>query len=150
MSGASANYRRSPDCEMIRLAADGRSYYKEVHMSGECQKCNEHCLDCKCGVQNLGCDPKGTKLESYGKLPSFIAIPEPKEKIDHPSHYQGNKYEVIDIIEDFKLDFHLGNAIKYILRAGKKDNKLDDLNKAIWYLERVCQNIAKEMLFDER
>ena len=61
-----------------------------------------------------------------------------KETVNHPDHYQGGKYEVIDIIEDFGLNFSLGNSIKYILRAGHKDPQLkkEDLRKAIWYLER--------------
>ena len=59
-----------------------------------------------------------------------------KEMVNHPDHYQGNKMEVIDIIEDYSLGFSLGNAIKYILRADKKGNKKQDLKKAIWYLER--------------
>ncbi len=63
-----------------------------------------------------------------------------KEMVNHPSHYQGNKFEVIDIIEDYKLDFCLGNAVKYILRAGKKDDIIQDINKAIWYLERFKES----------
>lgn len=59
-----------------------------------------------------------------------------REMVNHPDHYQGNKMEVIDIIEDYSLGFSLGNAIKYILRADKKGNKKQDLEKAIWYLER--------------
>jgi len=59
-----------------------------------------------------------------------------QESINHPSHYQGKKFEVIDIIEDFDLNFTLGNAIKYILRSGKKNGHLEDLKKAMWYLER--------------
>jgi translation initiation factor 2B subunit (eIF-2B alpha/beta/delta family) len=62
---------------------------------------------------------------------------EPHEKlslVNHPKHYQGNGIEVIDIIEAFELNFSLGNAIKYILRADKKGNKKQDLEKAIWYL----------------
>jgi hypothetical protein len=54
--------------------------------------------------------------------------------VDHPQHYQGKNFEVIDIINDYSLNFELGNAIKYILRADKKDNKKQDLEKAIWYL----------------
>ena len=57
-----------------------------------------------------------------------------KEAVNHPSHYQGNGIEVIDIIEAFDLNFSLGNSIKYILRANKKGNKKQDLLKAIWYL----------------
>lgn len=61
--------------------------------------------------------------------------------INHPFHYKGKKMEAINIIEDFNLDFHLGNAIKYILRAGKKNDKIEDLKKAIWYLERECNHV---------
>jgi hypothetical protein len=62
---------------------------------------------------------------------------EPHEKlslVNHPEHYQGKGIEVIDIIEAFDLNFSLGNSIKYILRADKKGNKKQDLEKAIWYL----------------
>ena len=51
-----------------------------------------------------------------------------------PTHYQGNKFEVIDIIEDFDLNFCLGNAIKYILRCDLKGKPIEDLEKAIFYL----------------
>lgn len=59
-----------------------------------------------------------------------------REMVNHPDHYQGNKMEVIDIIEDYELGFNLGNTIKYVLRADKKGNKKQDLEKAKWYLER--------------
>lgn len=63
-----------------------------------------------------------------------------KEHVNHPSHYGGedNIYEAIKVIEAWDLGFCLGNAIKYISRAGKKDNNsyLQDLKKAKWYLER--------------
>ncbi len=62
----------------------------------------------------------------------------------NPPHYKGKRFESIDIIEDFDLGFHLGNAIKYILRAGKKGDKVLDLRKAIWYLERECANAVGE------
>lgn len=61
-----------------------------------------------------------------------------KEAINHPQHYGGenNQYEAIKVIEAWDLDFHLGNTVKYISRAGKKDNTIQDLKKAKWYLER--------------
>jgi len=62
-----------------------------------------------------------------------------KEMVNHPDHYQGNKFEVIDIIEDFQLGFHLGNVVKYVLRAGKKDATVQELEKAKWYLDRYIQ-----------
>ena len=58
------------------------------------------------------------------------------DKVNHHSHYQGNGLEVIQVIEAFDLNFNLGNAIKYILRAGKKENLQEGLKKAIWYLNR--------------
>ena len=58
--------------------------------------------------------------------------------INSPSHYTDGGIETIDFIEAKKLDYHLGNVVKYVSRAGKKDpaKKLEDLEKARWYLER--------------
>ena len=64
------------------------------------------------------------------------------EKINHPPHYGGDTtYEVIKVIEAWQLGFCLGNAVKYIARAGKKDQtrEVEDLKKAEWYLQRVIQ-----------
>lgn len=60
------------------------------------------------------------------------------EKINHPLHYGGadNPYEAIKVIEAWKLGFCLGNCIKYISRAGKKGEYKEDLQKALWYLQR--------------
>jgi hypothetical protein len=65
-------------------------------------------------------------------------------EIDHPSHY--NKHpsgvECIDIVEH--CNFNLGNAIKYIWRAGlKSDNAIDDLKKAAWYCQREIERLTK-------
>lgn len=54
----------------------------------------------------------------------------------NPQHYKAGSLQAIDCIEAFKLNFLLGNALKYILRAGKKGDKSEDLQKAIWYLQR--------------
>jgi len=64
-----------------------------------------------------------------------------KEHVNHPEHYGGenNPYEAIKVIEAWKLNFHLGNAVKYISRAGKKDNLKQDLEKAIWYIKRYIE-----------
>ena len=62
------------------------------------------------------------------------------EKINPPEHYKGNKYEARDIIDDYQLGFNLGNAVKYILRAGKKGDTAEDLKKAKWYIEHeICK-----------
>jgi len=71
-----------------------------------------------------------------------------KEQVNHPEHYQfgkNNEYEAIKVIEVWDLNFHLGNTVKYISRAGKKDKdkELQDLKKALWYLERQINNLEK-------
>lgn len=64
-------------------------------------------------------------------------------KVDHPDHYGGkdNPYEAIQVIEAWDLNFHLGNVVKYISRAGKKGEGLEDLEKALWYLSRHVENV---------
>lgn len=64
----------------------------------------------------------------------------PFNDVDHPRHYCQGKFEVIDVIEDWKLDYHLGNAIKYIARCEHKGDLITDLKKAIWYLRRRIDN----------
>jgi hypothetical protein len=67
-----------------------------------------------------------------------------KESINHPDHYGGdNIYEAIKVIEAWDLDFSLGNTIKYISRAGKKEKakEIEDLKKALWYLNRKINNL---------
>ena len=66
------------------------------------------------------------------------------EKINHPEHYKGNKYEAIDVIDDYQLGFNLGNAVKYILRAGKKGDTAEDLKKAKWYIEHEISKLMNE------
>jgi hypothetical protein len=73
--------------------------------------------------------------------------------VDHPSHYGGkdNPYEAIRVIEAWGLGFCLGNALKYIARAGKKsvpgasarEAGIEDLRKAAWYLNRAIENAIK-------
>lgn len=75
-------------------------------------------------------------------------IPEPLvkslERVDHPAHYNQGKFEVIDVIEDWKLGFNDGNAVKYIARARHKGEEIQDLKKAVWYLNRQIALREKE------
>lgn len=62
----------------------------------------------------------------------------------NPDHYKSiSGIEAIDVIEAFDLDFCRANAVKYILRAGKKDDVIQDINKGIWYLERYKKQILE-------
>lgn len=65
------------------------------------------------------------------------------DNVNHPDHYNHGKIEVIDFIEDQHLGFHLGNAVKYISRAGRKDpaRTVEDLRKAAWYLNRQIERL---------
>jgi hypothetical protein len=66
-----------------------------------------------------------------------------KDTVNHPSHYTDGKIEVIEFIEDKNLNFHRGNAVKYIARAGKKNpaKEVEDLQKAVWYINREIQRL---------
>lgn len=64
-----------------------------------------------------------------------------KDFINNPEHYKSGNIEVIEYIEDKKFNYHLGNAIKYISRAGKKEgvDYIQDLRKAVWYINREIE-----------
>lgn len=72
------------------------------------------------------------------------------EQVNSPKHYEGadNPYEAIKVIEAWNLGFCLGNTIKYILRAGKKnqDKTIEDLEKARWYLDREIQKLKSKLV----
>lgn len=79
------------------------------------------------------------------------------DAVNHPSHYTDGKYEVIEFIENWGLGFHLGNAVKYISRAGKKEPEktIQDLEKAIWYIKRAktyganCMSVNHHIMLTE-
>lgn len=89
------------------------------------------------------CDKwRGSVAELFEGEPKPIDDP-----VNHPSHYTDGKIEVIDFIEDKKLNFNLGNVIKYVSRAGKKDTSktIQDLKKAQWYLNREISTLEKDV-----
>lgn len=79
----------------------------------------------------MGCREEGSEIGS-----------ESPDNVNHPEHYTAGGIETIDFIEAKGLSYHLGNAVKYIARAGKKDpaTLIQDLEKACWYLDRAIQN----------
>ena len=68
---------------------------------------------------------------------------EEKEMVDHPSHYNQG-IETIEYIESWSMNFNTGNVIKYVTRAGYKNNQLEDLKKAMWYLQREIDRIENK------
>lgn len=110
---------------------------------------------CECGNNKVcACDDQpsifnvGTIAE-YDPYPyredladMAVTLTTKKETVDHPQHYNPGVYEAINVIEHYNLGFHLGNSVKYILRAGKKhDNVKEDIEKAIWYLQRYKEKL---------
>ena len=89
---------------------------------------NEHHPVEDCCSFALGDNASSAKAEPGGY---------PKTTVHHPSHYGGDTtYEAIKVIEAWDLNFHLGNALKYIKRADAKDDPLENLEKARWYIDR--------------
>jgi hypothetical protein len=85
--------------------------------------------ECVCGA-NVFCECPPIKIE----------------QVNHPQHYGGqdNLYEAIKVIDAWDLGFSLGNTVKYISRAGKKDKELQDLKKALWYLQHHIETLEKK------
>lgn len=88
-----------------------------------------------CGQAVVGSEKECRSCgESFRSTP---VEPDTVDLVNEPPHYKTESgLEAIDVIEAFKLNYHLGNVLKYILRAGKKDDALQDLKKARWYLDR--------------
>jgi len=77
--------------------------------------------------------------------PSEAIIPvEDNNPVTHPSHYTQGKYEVIDVIYDWDLPYPLDNTVKYIARFRYKDNPLEDLKKAQFYLDYYIKKMEEE------
>ena len=104
--------------------------------------------ECVCGGTGL-CQCPSPKVEQVNNMPGHRNPPPPpqKEQVNHPQHYGGenNPYEAIKVIDAWDLGFSLGNTVKYISRAGKKgkDKELEDLRKALWYLQHHIETLEE-------
>jgi len=70
------------------------------------------------------------------EAPERMTVSATPDLVNQPPHYTAGGIETIDFIEAKKLNYNLGNVIKYLTRADYKGNKLEDLRKAQWYLTR--------------
>ena len=77
----------------------------------------------------------------YDPVPVGDKVP---EVVDHPAYYRPGTFEAINVIEAWGLGFCLGNAVKYICRAGHKGVPVEDLKKARWYIDREIANRERE------
>jgi hypothetical protein len=66
------------------------------------------------------------------------------DAIERPPHYTYSPIEPIAVIEAWQLGFHLGCVVKYVCRAGRKGNKVEDLKKARWFLDREIARLEQE------
>lgn len=82
-------------------------------------------------------------MDAYEEVDSFdreYPLREEFNPVTKPKHYtEGRIYEPIDVIKDWDLGFCLGNALKYISRAGRKDSKKQDLEKALFYIQKELE-----------
>ena len=142
-----------PECEKV-MTPPGAGVSKEL----TCEGCGTAFIHTKEKAQGRWpkycpeCLPKYSKVPKKKEVavePVAQTIEEHEGKaikedvINHPSHYKRGKIEVIDFIEDQQLPYHLGNVIKYIARAGYKGDKLEDLKKARWYLDRYINEVMQ-------
>lgn len=77
--------------------------------------------------------PEAVTTKFYGPLTLQRVAP---ELVNHPAHYNTGKIEAITVIEDWALNFNMGNCLKYLARADHKGKPIEDLKKALWYLQR--------------
>lgn len=84
--------------------------------------------------------PKKTKTIKVVRVKQVAA-----DMVNHPPHYKAGGIETIDFIEAKNLGYHLGNVVKYLSRADLKGNKLENLKKAQWYLNRAVDNLENRV-----
>ena len=143
-----------PECEIV-MTPPGAGVSKEL----TCERCGTTFIHKKEKAQGRWpkycpeCLPKYSKVPKKKEMQAIaekvepevkvVELPKKEDVVNHPSHYTRGKIEVIDFIEDQQLPYHLGNVIKYIARAGHKGDKLEDLKKARWYLDRYINEVMQ-------
>lgn len=95
---------------------------------------NDVCLYCP--ACSHGIDRKAGCSRCHSELMLNVGLGKPVDMVNDPPHYKRGGMEVVDIIEAFGLNWRLGNACKYLLRAGYKGDKVEDLEKALWCIKR--------------
>ena len=145
MQDANQTHRR-----MLRRAQDMEELPMKEHRSKESEKGWDDAMGHAANPVNP------VFAESHGQSPQEQRLDNVQEQredrkgktndpVNHPSHYTCGKIEVIDFLEDQQFPYHLGNAVKYISRAGKKDpgKTVEDLEKAVWYINRYIGLLKK-------
>lgn len=146
-----------PECEKV-MTPPGAGVSKEltcegcgttfIHKKEKAQgRWPKYCPECLPKYSKVPKKKEVVDVTLANRIAKTLGEPEVKvveeDVINHPSHYTRGKIEVIDFIEDQQLSYHLGNVIKYIARAGHKGDKLEDLKKARWYLDRYINEVMQ-------
>lgn len=97
-----------------------------------------------CGEVFYSMTPKVGEVCPKCRVGATSIITSEKDIISHPKHYTYSKFEPKDVIREWGLNFNLGSAIKYISRAGRKGDKIEDLQKAVQFLEFEIEALEKE------
>ena len=92
------------------------------------------------GSQAMLAHKMGVPIEDYAREHGEVVGVAP-DPVNNPAHYTAGGIETIDFIEAKRLGYNLGNVVKYITRADHKNNKLEDLRKAQWYLTREINSL---------
>jgi hypothetical protein len=92
------------------------------------------------GTQAILAQKMGVPVEDYAKLHGEV-VGVQSDPVNRPAHYTAGGIETIDFIEAKKLNYNIGNVVKYLTRADHKGNKLEDLRKAQWYLTREINSM---------
>lgn len=129
------------------LTIDDRNGHPAI-INGKLVKCE----GLSCGVCDLSKYHEGCHSCSQEFLFWLYSEADPENEenkndpVNHPSYYTDGNIEVIDYIKDKGLGFCLGNAVKYISRAGKKDpeKEIEDLRKAAWYINRRIEELLEK------
>ena len=127
--------------------------YFDINTPTPCDYCNNYIFGCqKQGGRSfvLGVDfifnnddkAKCMYFEAKDFKAKYNEAEDNKEMINHPQHYNQG-IEAIDYIESHKMNFNIGNVIKYVTRAKHKGTELQDLEKALWYLDREIKRLEK-------
>lgn len=86
-------------------------------------------------------EPVQEIVKKRGRPAKQLSSVSSHDPVNSPAHYTAGGIETIDYIEAKQLNYHLGNVVKYVSRAGKKNEMLEDLKKAKWYLDREIKRL---------
>ena len=133
-----------------RLRSRIKSYERQVSHNIDTISPLEHALDRKEEIQNLRNRLNDSVINAVNgavNSDAFCEMVEEADPVNHPSHYKFNGVEVIELVGPNVP--HLANAVKYICRSGKKDDEVEDLRKAEWYIKRMLEEMDKNQRGEE-